>query len=291
VETNLTVALASFSPDSDGIYDRLSQADSFTGEGQRREHEFRQSIARNAGHADLNEIGNYHSVRVMDAEVGQFLEGIPKNGLILDVGAGWGWHWRNLHQTRPDVTLVIVDFAKENLILARDLLRHQNEERLFLVQADARSLPFHISPEFAGFDGVWSVQTLQHVPEFESAVREIHASLKKGGVFWNYSLSVQPHIRLMKRALGRPYVTAGETPQGFWLERGSKKQATWLGELFHSPVTVRYSEFIFSPEIRFTLAGFPASRVLGSLDAQLSGRSWVPRSFARQISYHLRKVN
>jgi len=291
VETNIGIALQSLALGDDGIFSGLEKGESLRNEGQHREHEFRQSIARDAERVDLNEIGNYHSVRVMDAEVSKFLECIPRNGSVLDIGAGWGWHWRNLHQTRPDVTLVIVDFAKENLILAKNLLQPQNGNRLFLVQADARSLPFQFSSEFRGFNGAWSVQTLQHVPDFKSAVREIHASLQKGGVFWNYSLSVQPHIRLMKQVLGREYVTAGETPQGFWLERGSRKQATWVEELFHSPVRVRYSEFIFSPEIRFTLPGLPASRVLGSLDTQLSGKLWAPRSFARQISYHVRKTN
>jgi hypothetical protein len=132
---------------------------------------------------------------------------------------------------------------------------------------------------------------LQHVRQFELAVQQIYSNLKSNGVFWNYSLAVQPHIRLIKRFIGGGYVMAGVTPQGIWLERGSIKQAQWLAELFKSSVSVRYSEFIFSPEIGYTSPGLPANKLLGPLDAHLSGRQWMPHWLARQISYHVRKSN
>ena len=45
----------------------------------------------------------------MDEEINHFISITPKNGVILDIGGCWGWHWRKIHKIRPDLNVVIVD--------------------------------------------------------------------------------------------------------------------------------------------------------------------------------------
>jgi hypothetical protein len=70
----------------------------------------------------LDAINRDHSIAVMDHEVNRFLAKIPQGGLILDVIGCWGWHWRRLAMTRPDVGVLIVDFVRSNLPHAHNIL-------------------------------------------------------------------------------------------------------------------------------------------------------------------------
>ena len=63
----------------------------------------------------LEEISAHHSIPVMDREVDRFLERIARNGLVVDVSGCWGWHWRRISNTRPDVTVFIGDFIRKIL--------------------------------------------------------------------------------------------------------------------------------------------------------------------------------
>ena len=102
---------------NDGIWGEV-----FNFSGQEEEKILRKKIA-NFKYTDyLSEISKNHSIPVMDRENEKFISLIPKNGVILDIGGCWGWHWRRLHETRPDVTVVIVDFIRENLIHAQNIL-------------------------------------------------------------------------------------------------------------------------------------------------------------------------
>ena len=85
----------------------------------------------------LQEVSKHHSIEVMDREIKLFLNKIPTNGVICDIGGGWGWHWRNLYQFRPDVNVVIVDFCKSNLYHAKNLLKDQINKTIWLVHGDA----------------------------------------------------------------------------------------------------------------------------------------------------------
>ena len=65
---------------------------------QKQEKLLREEYANNKKYGDyLSEIKGHHSIPVMDNEVKKFLNLIPKNGVILDIGGCWGWHWRNLN--------------------------------------------------------------------------------------------------------------------------------------------------------------------------------------------------
>ena len=61
-----------------------------------------------------------------------------------------------------------MDFIRGNLMRAKKLLGEKLAYNVILVHADAMKLPF----EDDSFDGIWSVQTYQHVPNLEVAFSE-----------------------------------------------------------------------------------------------------------------------
>ncbi|EQA35529.1 methyltransferase domain protein [Leptospira inadai serovar Lyme str. 10] len=229
-------------------------------------------------------ISTSHSIPVMDLEVAKFLRKIPKNGIILDIGGAWGWHWRNIKNVRPDVSIVIIDFIRENLVHAKKMVGPLIGDQVFLVHGDATSLPF---PDQV-FDAVWTVQTFQHIPDFKRACEEAYRILKVGGIFVNYSLLKTPLIRFIFSLFGKKYHIEGEMPNKFYLARANKNQKNILSQVFKSKVTVKYSECFFHPELRTTFTGRKGS-LFGKLDYLISKIPVLNAVFARQASFSATK--
>jgi ubiquinone/menaquinone biosynthesis C-methylase UbiE len=158
----------------DGIY-----GSNFSNTGQEEEIELREAVANVEYDDYLDEISHHHSIPVMDKEINRVLSNLPQDAIILDIGGCWGWHWRNISQIRSDVTVIIVDFVRSNLIHANTLLGSLINDQIYLVYGNATSLPFKDD----NFNLVWTVQTFQHIPDFESAVLESHRVLRGGGVY------------------------------------------------------------------------------------------------------------
>ena len=263
----------------DGIYGY-----DFTNVDQTDEIKLRASVGARYYVNYLEEISTHHSIPVMDREVDRFLGGVAKNGLVVDVGGCWGWHWRRISNTRPDVTVFIVDFIRTNLIHARNILGQQIGRNIFLIHGDATQLIF---PDNT-FDGYWSVQTLQHIPDFRKAICEACRVLRPGGVFANYSLNNQSLVRFIYKVFGRQYHIKGNIPKAFYLARASSVQCDQIRELFSNDVYVRYTEVLFSPELGFRNCG--KNSILGTLDRHLSSNLKLLSSIARQKSYHTVKA-
>lgn len=269
---------------SDGIYGDISGAST----DQSIEIELREQVASAQYDNYLDAVSASHSISVMDYEVDLFLAKIPQGGLILDIGGCWGWHWRHIADTRPDVGIVIVDFVRSNLPHAQSILGDLVGNQVVLMHADATALPFFVDENFSGFDGVWTVQTLQHIPNFEQAVSEACRVLKKGGVFANYSLNIQPPIRWLRFMFGRSYLIKGWVDGMFWLSRASVEQKAYIEKVFGSRVSERWSEILYSPELRFASPGRLGS-VIGKFDTLLSNNAGVFGWLARQHSFHCKK--
>jgi ubiquinone/menaquinone biosynthesis C-methylase UbiE len=266
--------------DSDGIY----SSGVVGADDQRDEIRLRDAFARASAVDALHEVSRHHSIRVMDNEVRWFVDRLPRTCVVVDVGGGWGWHWRNLAAARSDVCVCIVDFARENLRRAGRMLRALVGNRIFLVHGDATKLPF---PSDA-FDGYWSVQTLQHIPRFETAVREAHRVLRRAGEFASYSLNRPLAIEAAYRASGRPFHVVGRRSNGIYLSRASGAQGRIIGRVFQAVVKSRYTEILFHPDLR-VYTGDADSRV-GAMDARLSSRMPLLALVARQRSFHTRKA-
>jgi ubiquinone/menaquinone biosynthesis C-methylase UbiE len=220
----------------------------------------------------------------MDHEVDRFLSRMPPGALILDIGGCWGWHWRRLATTRPDVGVLIIDFVRANLGHARNLLGSLVGMQGALMHADATALPFPDADASAtGFDGVWTVQVFQHIPDFARACREAHRVLKRGGHFANYSLHATPVNRAAYRLMGKPFHTQGMLKDQFYLTRANDSQRQIVAGIFRGKVTDRYTECLFHPDLRLILTGRAGSSI-GQFDARLGDVALLGRWIARQRS-------
>ena len=257
----------------------------FVNTTQLDEIKLREAVANKHYNNYLAVISNHHSVSIMDKEVEIFLRKIPKGGCIIDVGGCWGWHWRNISHQRPDVKIVIVDFIRLNLYHAKKLLNDIIDKQVFLVHGDATDLKFIPSETF---DGYWSVQTLQHIPDFNKAVYEANRVLKLGGVFANYSLNIQSLIKFLFKVMGKSYHIKGQIQGSFYLCRASEKQYAKISEIFSNDVKKRYTEILFNPGIKLKFAGKEGS-FAGKIDCLLSSNSHIFSSIARQLSFHTTK--
>ncbi|PJZ43095.1 SAM-dependent methyltransferase [Leptospira kmetyi] len=226
-------------------------------------------------------ISKNHSIPVMDREVKSFLKKIPANGIILDIGGCWGWHWRNVPIDRPDVKVIVVDFLRENLNHAKKFLGDTIGKQVFLVHADATSLPF----EDAIFDGVWTVQTFQHIPDFKKACSEAFRVLKKEGTFINYSLNITPMNRIVYSLLRKKFHKEGKLEGSFLLNRANAAQKKILTDLYGKEnVNEGFSECFFHPDLRLTFSGKKNS-LLGIFDYYYSKILGFNSFSARQKSF------
>ena len=248
---------------------------------QADEHKLREKVASIIYENYLDEISKHHSIEVMDVEVREFLSKIPLNGIICDVGGCWGWHWRNIHKLRSDIQVVIIDFSRGNLTHAQNLLNSQIGKNIHLVHGDATALDF----ENECFDGYWTVQTLQHIPDIDKAIVEAYRVLKPGGVFSNYLLNNAFFIKLAYKAFNKPYVVEGMVGDNFFLRRANKNQVELLASTFNNKITQKYSEILFTPELKMNFMGKEYS-IIGKLDSKLTCNTPFFSSIARQHSFH-----
>lgn len=269
----------------DGIYSA-----SMPSSDQEREREFREQVAALQYDDYLTTIAHHHSIPVMDHEVDRFLAGMPQGALILDIGGCWGWHWRNLALTRPDVGVLIIDFVRANLIHAQRVLGSLVGTQVALMHADATCLPFpDAEASLHGFDGVWTVQVFQHIPDFAGACSEAHRVLKPCGSFVNYSLHTTPLNRMIYCLLGKTFHTEGMWKNSFHLIRANNSQRQVIVDIFGGGVIDRYTECLLHPDLKLTFSGRIDS-LLGLLDTRLSELSWLGRWIARQRSFETIKM-
>ena len=239
----INTIFASIKRDTDRIY-----IAPFTNTAQEREIALREKVAEVQYGDYMAKIAQHHSIPVMDHEVDLALKTLPIGALILDVGGCWGWHWRRLRSYRPDVTVFIVDFIRANLEHAKAVLGDLVDDKVHLVHGDATQLPF---PNEC-FDLVWTVQTFQHIPDFESAVRESHRVLRCGGEFINYSFNRTLLVEFLYRIFGKSYHIEGWR-DNYYLARASKRQKEIVKAIFGVEIESRFTEIIFQPDLKITI--------------------------------------
>ena len=134
-----------------------------------------------------------------------------------------------------------------------------------LINADATALPFVLDENFHGFDGRLTGQATQHIPACEKAVVEVSRVLK--GVFATYSLNIQAHIKVIKRLVGKVYLTKG------WVERWP--EIIYSPDL-HFPTPGRENSWLekldvkFSNNVGFELEGWKSRVAIVKIDLDLS---------------------
>jgi SAM-dependent methyltransferase len=95
----------------------------------------------------------------------------PATPTIIDIGCSTGYLLADLRQTVPDAKLIGVDLVASGLRKA-----HDHVPDALLLHADACALPL----EDLSVDGAVSANLLEHVPDDEQALAEIHRILRPG---------------------------------------------------------------------------------------------------------------
>ncbi len=268
---------------SDGIYDSY-----FQNSLQNDEVKLRKYVSGMEYSNYLERLSHNHSIEVMDYEICLFLKEVPQNGIIIDMGGCWGWHWRKICTQRPDIKVVILDFVRENLNHALNILASMINKQVFLVHGDGTQLPFddHL------FDAYWAAGSIQSIPNYIEALKESHRVLKTSGYFSSYWFNLSKKAQIMAILREEEYMVEGHIPGKFYLTRASKKQRKIIAEIFDAPVKQRYSEILFDPEGRLRkfapLFGGEGS-IIGKIDARLSNNFGFLSWFAQQRSFHVRK--
>ena len=115
--THLELVFRQLKLGKDGVW-----SSDLPGTEQKVEIQLREKVAAKKIENYLEIIAKHHSIPVMDNEVRRYLDSVPLNSIILDIGGCWGWHWRNIKNQRPDIHIIIVDFIRSNLHHAKILL-------------------------------------------------------------------------------------------------------------------------------------------------------------------------
>lgn len=115
----------------------------------------------------LEVVGRHHCLRVMSQRAREFRNKFHPGEWVLDVGAGSGWYWAGTYGGK----LILVDFSRESLNVARQLL--DEADCVVFIWADAQRLPIHANT----ISGLWSVQAFQHFPQ--EMLRQVQSELDR----------------------------------------------------------------------------------------------------------------
>ena len=109
--------------------------------------------------------------------------GLKQDGLMLDVGCGEGRHIFGVMQNYPDIKCIGLDMDKDSLNKVEEgyeYFKSITNAGVDLLKGSAYSLPFPNN----SFDLVVCSEVLEHLHEYNDAVKEIHRVLKPGGKFY-----------------------------------------------------------------------------------------------------------
>ena len=266
--------LKGYTKNHDGVYSK-----NFKFKNQLDEIILRKKTASINYNDYFGEISKHHSIEVMNKEVAIFLKKQKKNAIILDVGAGWCWHWRILNKLRPDIKIIALDFIKENFDHAKKILGKKNLKQIFFVHADFDNSNFPKN----SFDTIWSCQAFQHMNNINKKFRIAHKILREDGYLYNFNLNYSVFIFLRNLFKNKKNK---KIKKFYLLNRDIKFQIKILNKIFKKKVFLKYNEILFHPELYFYFG--KKDSLISKLDSRLSGFSAF-KYFARQILIMLKK--
>jgi len=188
-------------------------------------------------------VGEHHSPEAMRPRIESFISEFARNQWILDIGTGFGWHWKD---APSNASILAVDFSMTNLRAARVVLGAQ--ENVLLICADATRLP--LAP--AVISGVWSVQVFQHFSEevFQKVSQELQRVIQAAYFLEIVDLNPAWFARKLFKRRGIPIHLKGEA-ENFLLNRRTEKEQRSRWSAFPGKLTFQYSELFFhAPVLR-----------------------------------------
>ena len=244
---------------------------------QNKEFLMRKTVASKVYKNYLKEISKFHSIEVMDREIIKFTRNLKKNSLIMDLGCGWCWHWRNIHKIRPDINIVAIDFVRENFYHAKKIISKKSIKQFYFINDNIYNTHFKKKM----FDAVWTVQVFQHIPDLSKTLNEVYRILKPGGQLFNYHLNSSIFVKIKNLFLNNKNIK-----NYYYLNRDLTFNKKLFTKVFKNKILIEYNEIIFHPELKFFLGN--KNSFLAKIDSLMSGSGFLRSFLARQV---LMKIN
>lgn len=111
----------------------------------------------------------------------RFLERVPKNAALLEIGAGPGLMAAKILKHRPDVRIIVTDYSPKMLELARTNVAKVAPGRAEFIRANAMDLS-----QFADqtIDGIYSLGAVKHFPDPLKGMLQAKRVLADGGIMY-----------------------------------------------------------------------------------------------------------
>ena len=244
---------------------------------QETELNLRKIVAQKKYENYYNKISQHHSIEIMDKEIIKFLDKVPKDSKILDIGSGWCWIWRKIHKFRPDIKIFALDILFENFEISKRILPKEAKKQIIFVCENI--LYTKLQDNF--FDAIWSVQTFQHIPEIEQTFIRTFKLLKKSGIFINYNLNYNIFHKLKFLNKNNKKIWIENL---FYLNRDINYQKKLIENIFKRNAKIEYSEFLYYPKLK--LNNFD---LVHKIQSKLVGKNKFLSLFSRQASIEIEK--
>jgi len=117
----------------------------------------------------------YTTLKMIILPLQEAADGLPKRGVILDMGCGFGYVTNYLSLDSPERTIIANDPAADRIAIAE---RTRGDRRnIEFLAIDSRQITR------SDFDGICVVDVLHHVPyaEQQALIDDVYAKLKPGG--------------------------------------------------------------------------------------------------------------
>lgn len=145
---------------------------------------------------------------------------IPPKGKILELGSGNGDFWRrHIHDLCESNTLILSDLSSGMV----DIMKKKFENfDVHIERIDIQDIPF----ENDTFDVIIGNTMLYHIPELDTALKEVHRVLKPGGRFYSSTFGENGLSDFISSSLDSIDIhIAKDTNYTFTLQNGSNKLA------------------------------------------------------------------
>jgi ubiquinone/menaquinone biosynthesis C-methylase UbiE len=250
----------------------------FTSFGQNKEFKLRTNVGLKSYKNYFNEISKFHSIEVMDREIIKFTSRLKKNSIVLDLGCGWCWHWRNINKIRPDIKIVGIDFVKENFEHAKKILNRSSLKQFYFINDNIYDIKLNRNL----FDAIWTVQAFQHIPNLTKVLKKIYKALKPDGILYNYNLNNSIFVEIKNFLFPNR-----DTKNYYYLNRNLDLNKKLFAKIFKNKVFIEFNEILFHPELKLFFG--KKDSLLSKIDSKLSGLGFFRSYLARQVLIKIKK--
>jgi ubiquinone/menaquinone biosynthesis C-methylase UbiE len=126
--------------------------------------------------------GRFSAEFIWDDLLARFLNRIPDNATLLEIGAGPGILAAKILEHRPDLKIIVTDYSSKMLGLARaNVAKVACDDRAVFARANAMDLSAFSD---SAIDGIYSMGAVKHFPDPLTGMLQAKNILADGGIMY-----------------------------------------------------------------------------------------------------------